>query len=165
MEVASLVVAVLAVLAAGGSLLYAKGANDRADVANARAEEAIDLQKRIDERDREFRAVEWDANVANQVNGVVTEYVLTNAGDSDAMSVTVVLYLNPDREVHHVGDIAARQSVTITSPLFIQWMREAVEHEVVTPGARVHWSSRLGQVGDERVSMKTFADFIVQDDY
>jgi len=50
--------------------------------------------------------------------------------------------------------------VTITSPRFTEWMREAAEHEVVNPSARVHGSSPLGQVGDEMLPMKTIHDFV-----
>lgn len=39
-------------------------------------------------------------------------------------------------------------------------MREAAEHEVVNPSARVHGSSPLGQVGDEMLPMKTIHDFV-----
>jgi hypothetical protein len=147
------IIAVLAIFVAIASVIVAI-------VANIRAKEALALQSRIDEREREFRAVEWDTSVPLKVDGVATEFILTNVGDSDARSVTAVLHLNPDREVHHVGDIPAKHSVTITSPQFTDWMREAVEHEVVNPSARVHWSSPLGQVGDETLPMKTIHDFI-----
>lgn len=151
------IIAALAIFVAIASVIVAI-------VANIRSKDALALQSRIDERDREFRAVEWDTSVASKVDGVATKYVLTNVGDSDAKSVTTVLHLNPDREVHHLGDIPAKHSVTITSPRFTDWMREAVEHEVVNPSARVHWSSPLGQVGDQTLPLKTIHDFIVWDE-
>lgn len=73
-------------------------------VPNSRAKEAWALQSRLDEREHEFRAVEWDTSAALNDDGMATESTVTNVGDSDARSVTVVLHLSPDREVHHVGD-------------------------------------------------------------
>ncbi|WP_285364094.1 hypothetical protein [Microbacterium sp. LMC-P-041] len=45
MEIASFVVAVLAVIASGAAALYALGANRRADEANRTAEEALKVQR------------------------------------------------------------------------------------------------------------------------
>jgi hypothetical protein len=45
MEIASFVVAVLAVIASGAAALYALGANRRADAANRTAEEALKVQR------------------------------------------------------------------------------------------------------------------------
>lgn len=62
MEIAGFVVAVLAALGAVIAAVYAGGANRRADEANKTAARALDLQARIDARDREFREVMWECD-------------------------------------------------------------------------------------------------------
>ncbi len=128
------------------------------------ARQSLAMSTRVDERQREFRAVDWDAttNLADEESPIAFE--LTNRGDTDAMSVTLVLYLNPDMQTHALGDVPARTTTSVTSPELTEWMRGALEYEVVHPSYRVHWSSPLGQVSDERYPQRSVEDFIRWDE-
>jgi hypothetical protein len=139
MEIAGFVVAVLAVLIAAASLVYAKGANDRADVANRTAREALDLQARVDAREREYRDVSWRSSFDHGRG-----FTLTNDGLTDAHRVTLILYGDQDRELHRLGDIRAGQSATVQSRLASVWMREYERSMPLAPPFMTHWSSPLG---------------------
>lgn len=158
MDALGLIVAILALAVGAASAAYARGANRRADAANSTAAAALDLQAVIDARDREFRAVDWDADVVTL--NAVDALALTNTGDTDARSVTVVLTLSRERETHAIGDVPAKTTISIPSARLTAWMVEAREHEVVHPGYRVHWSSPLGQVSDETYPLRDVGDFI-----
>jgi len=158
---------IVGVLVAIGALRVAARANFRSKEANRIAQTALDIESRVDDRQREFRAVEWDAGVAAEDSGQTFRFELRNAGDTDAIGATVVLQLTPDRETHQLGNIPAKNVAVITSDSLDNWMREAVVHEVVHPAYRVHWSSPLGQVSDITMPARTVDDFIVDfgDDY
>jgi hypothetical protein len=151
-------------IVAVGAMLVAGRANTRSSEANRIAQTALEMESRVDERQREFRAVEWDAGVTDGESELFSSFELNNVGDSVAKSVTVVLHLNPDRETHELGDIPAKGAKKITSQGLTRWMREAREHDVVHPGFRVHWSSPLGEVSDVSMPIRTFDDFIVRVD-
>lgn len=149
--VAGAIVAVVAVFVAGN-------ANRRATEANEIAERALDLEARVDERQREFRAVEWRLR-ADQQDG---RYFLRlwNIGYTEACNVTLVLFLDPDSEVHALGKVYPGERGRIESPLISEWLTDAAAHEVVHPGFRVHWSSPLGYVSDVTYRLSTLADFM-----
>lgn len=145
-------------LMAIGALIVAMVANSRSTEANRIARTALEIESRVDERQREFRAVEWDAVVV--ADKTPLEFELRNVGDTPAVSVTIVLHLGKERETHALGDIAAKTDAKLTSDKFDAWMTEAFDHEVVNPGYRVHWSSPLGQVSDVTMPRRTVDDFI-----
>lgn len=145
MDIAGFVVAVLAAVAAVVAALYAGGANRRADEANRTAEKALDLQSRIDAREREFREVEWDCEYAlDDAENVV--FRVTNVGHTDACQVTVIFW-SPDGTheiVRTLGDIAvgAHADVGVKTEMRGQ---SAVELLLFRDTHwRVHWSSPLG---------------------
>ncbi|MEV8360295.1 hypothetical protein [Microbacterium sp. NPDC076895] len=145
MELAGLIVAVLATAAAALSLLYARGANRRADVANARAEEALDLQRRIDEREREFRDVQWAISWSPWTKQTEKPAVqLTNAGLTTATNVTLVLTLPTMQQVLNVGTVEPGETRTLD----IEYPKVGPAHDHIElirdPLWRVHWSSPLG---------------------
>jgi len=144
MEIAGLVVAVLAALAAGASSLYALGANRRADTANERANDALDLQKRIDAREREFRDVTWSGAWVSDSSGTPV-FRVSNRGLTTACSVTIVYSYNALRYVESVGDLEPSAYVDLAP-------ETAAADEIVlelmlrvNAAFRVHWSSPLGQ--------------------
>ena len=154
MEIAGFVVAVVAVLVAVGSVIYAA----RADRT---AKDALNLQVAVDARQREFRSVVWEAESTADDEDPPNAFTLTNAGDTDAREVSVVLQLGwRERETHHLGDIPARETRTITSDAFAAWIVGARDHEYVHPAYRVHWSSPLGQVDDQDVPARDIIDFM-----
>ncbi|MCK2032198.1 hypothetical protein [Microbacterium sp. KSW4-4] len=144
MEIAGFVVAVLAVVAAGASVLYARGANSRADEANRTAEKALDLQARADAREREFREVRWEAgyDLDDRERPV---FRLTNVGHTDAHSVSLLLATPGRREtLFTLGNVGAGGSaqVVLTDD---ETQRSIVELMILTADPwRVHWSSPLG---------------------
>lgn len=144
-EIAGFVVALVAALAAGASALYALGANRQAAVANQRASEALELQHRIDDREREFRDVAWESSWHE-----ATGFTLRNVGLTDAHHVTLVLHDAHDSERHDLGLVAAGQSVDVDSPRVASWMVAMREFLPLGPGYLVHWSSRLGQPSEFR---------------
>lgn len=150
MDVAALVVAILAMAAAGASALIAKGANTRADTANARAREALDLQKRIDDREREFRDVRWRGSVERHHGDGPDEFRLANEGLTQAESVVLVIeYSDRPREDYHLGTVGAGEWKGVRSEGLAGWMSAVVVSMPVYPGFTVHWSSPLGQVQEE----------------
>jgi hypothetical protein len=149
-------------LIAIGAWIVALVANSRSKEANRIARNALEIESRVDERQREFRAVEWDAIV--MADETPLEFELRNTGDTPAVSVTIVLHLGKERETHELGNIAAKSGAKVTSDKFVAWMTEAFDHEVVNPGYRVHWSSPLGQVSDVTMPIRTVDDFIDWED-
>lgn len=151
------------VFVALGALIVAARANARSSEANLIAARAVEMEARIDERQREFRSVDWSARVTEGADSDSFVFELRNDGDTDACSATVVLRLYP-HETHAVGDVPAKGSVSLTSERLDEWMRGAIEHEMVQPGFRIHWSSPLGHPSEETVSAKSVGDFIDWDD-
>lgn len=146
MEIAGLVVAVLAALGALVAAWYAGEANRRADEANRTAERALDLQSRIDAREREFREVEWECDYAlDDADNVV--FRVKNSGHTNACQVTVVFWA--PGETHEiasgVGDVDAGAHIDVAVETEMRG-RSAIEVLLLqdTP-YRVHWSSPLGQ--------------------
>lgn len=125
------------VLVAIGALIVASRANARSSEANRIAQRALERESLVDERQREFRAVEWDARILNDQDDDPSFFELRN-----------------------VVDIAAKEGAKLTSERFVTWMSEARENEIVHPAYRVQWSSPLGQVSDETIRGKTIDDFI-----
>ena len=146
-------------LMAIGAFVVSILANLRSTDANRIARNALEIESRVDERQREFRAVDWDAVVTADEESLVFE--LRNVGDTPAVSVTIVLQLGKERDTHALGDISPKASVKVTSDNFAAWMTGALEHDFVHPGYRVHWSSPLGQVSDVIMPSRTIHDFIV----
>jgi len=147
MEIAGFVVAVLAAVGAVVAAFYAGGANRRADEANRTAARALDLQARIDAREREFREVEWDCDYAiDHADRLV--FRVKNTGHTNACQVTVVFWApSGGYEIARpVGDIAAGESSGVS---FETDMKGQIALEAMLlqdTGYRLHWSSPLGQV-------------------
>lgn len=158
MEIAGFVVAVLAVVASGASALYALGANRRADEANRTARAALDLQARIDEREREYRDVDWEAEWHPE-----TGLTITNSGLTDANHVTAVLRGPLGTERHDLGDLRSGESATIDSAVASAWMKENKRSMPSSPPFFVHWSSPLGVAEDRDVTSRSL--FMLADDF
>lgn len=150
MEIAGFVVALLAVVMAGASAVFARGANVRASEANRTAERALDLQARLDDREREFREVRWkgeyDLNEARQ-----PLFRLTNVGMTHARSVTLVVAVpGKPNSAYALGDIDSGASADLLvgeDPMD----RDAIELMLFTDDPwRVHWSSPLGHADTYR---------------
>lgn len=150
MEIAALLVAVLAMGAAVASALYARGANARADVANERATEALDLQRRIDERAREFVDVDWKLEVDRDWSGGrFTGVAFRNIGLTPAHDVTFVIDL-PEfaTEVFKSDAVNPGYAAGFISDATGWWMEKNRPSVPEHPPFRVHWSSPLGNVDD-----------------
>ncbi|RBO70878.1 hypothetical protein DSP71_19430 [Microbacterium sp. H6] len=145
MEIAGFVVALVAALGAAVAALYAGGANRRADEANRTAEKALDLQARIDAREREFREVMWECDYAlDDADNIV--FRVQNTGFTDARQATAVFWApNGTHEiVRAVGDVAAGAFADVRVETEMRG-QSAVEVLLLmdTPW-RMHWSSPLG---------------------
>lgn len=153
MEIAALVVAVLSVMAASASALYARGANTRADEANRRAAEALDLQRRIDERAREFVDIKWELLVdRDHKTGRLSAVSLQNVGLTPAVDVTVVIEVDGFvKELCEFEQIEPGAAGNFSSDAAALWMEKHKELLPLRPGFRVHWATPLGNLGDERV--------------
>lgn len=146
MEIAAFVVAVLAVFAAGASAFYARGANSRADTANARAAEALDLQRRIDERQREFELVRWSASWNPLAPDNTPTVWLRNTGLTPAVDVTLLVKTFVDEKLFHFDrvDPGGKVEAVFGAPDAVN----AAFHFVRESMCRVHWSSPHGNVHD-----------------
>lgn len=144
-------------IGAVGAWIVAIRANGRAAEANRTSREALDLQSRIDQREREYRNVEWTAT-HDRSGG----FTLTNSGLTDATQVTLVMRNFAGSERHDLGDIPAQSSVSVQSAAAAAWMREAESSMPLSPPYFVHWSSPLG-VADQR-EMPKQALFMAPDD-
>lgn len=143
MEIAAFVVSVLAALVAVWMAFLARAANQRADEANRQAEAALDHEKRLDEREREFRSVSWRGHLATPPDGPVT-FELINGGLTEARDVVLVVHES------HLGEAARfdferisggeRKSVELT------YRSEAHTRRDIgwNPAYTVHWVSPLG---------------------
>lgn len=145
MEIAGFVVAVFAAIAALLAAVYAGGANRRADEANRTAERALDLQARIDAREREFREVDWECGYAIDESESVV-FRVKNTGHTDACQVTVIFSApGGSHEIAQaLGDIAvgAEKVVSVDTEMSGQ---SAVEVLLLQDTQwRLHWSSPLG---------------------
>ncbi len=157
MEIAGFVVAVLAVVAAGASALYARGANARADTANSRATEALDLQRVIDARDREFRDVRWELHVErNSQDARFTEASLVNVGLTEAQSITLVIESKTSSEAIAIAALEPGKVATVRSASAATWFEENERYVPLAPSFRVHWSSPLGQSSERYHDGKAF---------
>lgn len=142
-EVITAIGGVVAAAGAVGAWVVAMRANRRADAANVTAERALDLQSRIDAREREYRAVrwkgEWDLDDAGRI-----VFRLTNTGHTPACSVTAVVTRDGDDVVRELGDVAAgaHGDVRISTQMTGQAAVEVLRRQD-TP-FEVHWSSPLG---------------------
>lgn len=145
MEIIGLVIAGLAVLVAAVSARYAQLANRRAAEANKTAQQALDLQARIDAREREFHQVTWEGQYALAGDDEVV-FELTNVGLSPAHDVTVVITPNGmERETLEFDLIAPGQSAQ--SRMRHGWEGRTVLEMMLLQDDpfEVHWSSPLGK--------------------
>lgn len=143
MEIAAFVVSVLAALVAVWMAFLARAANQRADEANRQSEEALDHEKRLDDREREFRSVSWRGSLATPPDGPVT-FELVNAGLTEARDVVLVVHES------HLGEVARfdfericggdRKSVDLNYRSDARARREIGWD----PAYTVHWASPLG---------------------
>jgi len=157
MEIAGFVVAVLAVVAAGASALYARGANARADTANSRATDALDLQRVIDARDREFRDVRWELHVErNTQNARFTDARLVNVGLTEAQDITLVVESKTSSEAIAIASLQPGEFAVVRSTSAATWFEENEKYMPLTPQFRVHWSSPLGQSSESCHDGKVF---------
>lgn len=134
---------------AAASAVVAVGSLVAALVANLRAKDAVRLQQRIDEREREFRQVSWRSAWRGDIapdESVV--FRLENTGLTDARGVTLVVNMQGGQQAFRLGDIAAggaaeaRPQTSLVGPVAAAAL--ALWGNGV--GFGVHWSSPLGQV-------------------
>ncbi|MGC0371220.1 hypothetical protein [Microbacterium sp. SLBN-111] len=148
--------AVVGTLIAAGALVTAGRANRRADIANAqsaeandRAREALDLQRRIDERAREFTDVRWEIKVdSSWSGGRYTGVSFRNVGLTSARDATFVIevegWATPD--VLTAEEVLPGYAAGFTSKAAAFWMDKNDDLVPLHPPFRVHWSSPLGNV-------------------
>lgn len=145
MEIAGFVVAVLAAVGAVVAALYAGGANRRADEANRTAAKALDLQSRIDAREREFREVMWTCDYELDADENIV-FRVKNTGHTDARQATVVFWApgGTHEIMRNIGDIPAGAFADASVETEMKG-QTAVEVLLLQDTAyRVHWSSPLG---------------------
>ncbi len=123
----------------------ASAANQLADAANKRADEAHDLQRRIDEREREFRDVTWSIGWSPWEHPTGMPAVeVSNTGLTAARQVTLVVVLPRGQQAIEVGDVGPGETRTFA----IQYGRRGPAHKHIElirdVKYRLHWSSPLG---------------------
>ncbi|WP_162893188.1 hypothetical protein [Microbacterium halotolerans] len=143
MEIAAFVVAVVAAGAATVMAFLAHGANKR-------AQEALDHERRLDERHREFRDVSWHGKLARG-DGRQPEFRLKNTGLTEAQDVVLLIVLLRDGTVRaDFPRVGAGEVVRVS--LVGKGTELALEeqlHDGESP-YRVHWASPKGHVDDRR---------------
>lgn len=143
MEIFSAALAALSVCAAIWSVVVARAANARADVANERAKEALDLQHLQDDRAREFRDVVWEAS-SNRVSDVGEVFTLRNAGLTTARQVSLVVKLAGGERLFEFERVGPGESKGVVTGPEARRDEEADPLWTLTPAYRVHWSSPKG---------------------
>jgi len=135
---------VVALLAAGVAVWAVIVAHS----ANGRAREANDLQRRIDERAREYCDVEWDAPLAVPDSSDSPPALrLKNIGSTDAKDVLLILAIAGRRRTLRAGDIDAGQFGDVLIPDVPEDIAGALGAAVFNQfefGYTLHWSSPLG---------------------
>ncbi|MBZ4485826.1 hypothetical protein LQ938_10410 [Microbacterium sp. cx-55] len=131
----------------------AEAANRIAVAANLRADEAHDLQRLVDDREREFRDVSWRVSWSPwEHESGMPALQLTNTGLTPARQVTLVIILPRSQQAIDVGDVAPDQTRTLA----IQYGRPGPAHQHIElirdPVYRIHWSSPLGHPEEVRNS-------------
>ncbi|MEW1706973.1 hypothetical protein AB0230_07000 [Microbacterium sp. NPDC089190] len=157
--------AVAGTLIAAGALIVAGRANRRADVANAqaavandRAQEALDLQRRIDERAREFTDVRWEIDVDSAWSGGrFTGVAFRNVGLTPARDVTFVVEVDGwgTADVLTAEEVLPGYKAGFTSEAAAFWMDKNHDLVPLHPPFRVHWSSPLGNVVERHHEAKS----------
>lgn len=150
------VAAVAGTLVAAGALVVAVRANRRADVANAqsaeaneRAREALDLQRLIDERAREFRDVRWELKVDRDWSGGrFTGVSFRNVGLTPAHNATFIIEVEgwATVDVFTADEVQPGYAAGFISNATAFWMDKYDDAMPSHPPFRVHWSSPLGNV-------------------
>jgi hypothetical protein len=132
-------IAGVAVVIAGASALFAW-------TANRRAADALELQRSIDAREREFRDVSWGLSWSPWTRADETPSLqLSNLGLTTAVDVTLVLLLPTMQQAIHVGTVEPGETRTVE--IAYSKTGPAQEHvELIRdPIYRLQWSSPLGQ--------------------
>ncbi|MFB8191254.1 hypothetical protein ACFC14_18205 [Microbacterium sp. NPDC055988] len=144
-------------LAAVGAWIVAIRANGKSAEANAIAgeatktsREALALQARIDEREREFRDVSWRCGWQTDVEGNVAFLVL-NDGLTEAKDVTLALNHNNQRVLRKLGNLRPGEEARYEVPDVATFTDEdgftQVDQRIFDRTAYViHWASPLGHV-------------------
>lgn len=142
--VASAGVAIGALVVAARANQRSDIANEQAAIANRRAGEALDLQRRVDEREREFRRVAWTAGWIHDDSRDMSAFTIVNSGLTKACSVTLVLDGPSGLKAFAVGDIAPGQSRRVFPEESLKAAFVASTLELQSYPWEVHWSSPLG---------------------
>lgn len=130
-------------LLAIASIVIAAVSATNAHKSRKRADEALDHQKRLDEREREFRDVQWRPSFFTGPDAPVS-FVLRNDGLTDACGVTVVVHDAPPgvTTVRRCDRLAPGESVSVELD-YTAAQRDKLRIGT-TPHHVVHWSSPLG---------------------
>jgi|SRR6478736_6629179 len=126
-------------------------------VANARAKDALDLQKRIDAREREFRDVTWSLSWSPWTGPSEKPALqLTNSGLTTATNVTLMITLPSSQQALRVGTIEPGETRTLE----VEYDRPGPAHNHIElirdPAYRLHWSSPLGHPDEVRATARDF---------
>lgn len=119
--------------------------------ANRIAADAGELLRKQDEREREYRDVEWRAMYDARAGG----FKLLNVGVTDAIGVTLVLRGFQGGERYDLGDIPSQGCAVVDSAAAAVWMEENEDRTPIAPPYVVHWSSPLG-VAEQREAPESF---------
>lgn len=136
------VMQVVTPLLAIASIVIAAVSATNAHKSRKRADEALDHQRRLDERDREFRDVVWRGALLSPPDASAG-FELTNGGMTEAQSVVLVVHASKfgEAERFDFGYIRGGERVEVQMPYGeIHGRREFGWN----PGFTVHWVSPLG---------------------
>lgn len=159
--VSSVVVAVGALVVAWKANRRSAEANAQSVVANERAREALDLQRLIDERAREFSDVRWELTVDREWSGGrFTGVAFRNVGLTPARDVTFIIEVEgwATADVFIAAEVHPGYAAGFTSKAAGFWMEENESLIPLWPAYRVHWSSPLGNVAEREYRAKTMAE-------
>lgn len=127
-----------------GALVVAVIAERRAHAADARARDALDLQKTIDARQREFCDVSWSVGWDPFASARKPRIVIQNTGLTDAVDVTLVVETFIDRQMFTFDRIDAGENRGAVIDIKDESPTTAEFHLVRNGKYSVHWSSPLG---------------------
>ncbi|MBD8219667.1 hypothetical protein IFU40_13595 [Microbacterium sp. CFBP 13617] len=143
---ASDVIAVVAVGVAAVSAVIAL-------VANMRSKDALDLQTRIDERQREFELVRWSASWNALAPDSAPTVWLRNTGLTPAVDVTLLVRTYVDEKLFRFDRVEPGEKVEAV--FAAPDAAHAAFHFVRDSACRVHWSSPRGNVHDTDSAIKS----------
>lgn len=159
--VVSAAVAVAALVLARNANRRSAEANAQSVVANEGAREALDLQRRIDERAREFIDVRWQLSVDREWSGGrFTGVTFRNVGLTPARNVTFIIEVEgwATADVFTAEAVEPGYAAGFISKAAAYWMEQNEDLIPLRPAFRVHWSSPFGNVAERAYGAKAMAE-------